>query len=62
MEFFCAPMLTYLNVRCASVLENHHFRQPLTKLSFRLLTWFGSKPEQNEPDAHQRRENTRGTE
>ncbi|MBB3234622.1 hypothetical protein FHS20_001462 [Phyllobacterium endophyticum] len=29
MAVFCAPVLTYQNVRCAPVLENHHFRHPL---------------------------------
>jgi hypothetical protein len=37
MALSCAPMLTYPNVRCASVLENHHFRHALTDFPVMLL-------------------------
>ena len=30
MAVLCGPVLTYLNVRCAPVLEHHHFRLALT--------------------------------
>jgi hypothetical protein len=34
MALFCAPMLTYSNVRFASVLAQHHFLHPLPDFSF----------------------------
>jgi hypothetical protein len=32
MALFCASVLTYLNVRSAPMLENHHFRLALMNL------------------------------
>ncbi|PSH66531.1 hypothetical protein CU102_18590 [Phyllobacterium brassicacearum] len=40
MAFFCAPVLTYPKVRSAPVLENHHFRHPMTNFGSALLQVF----------------------
>jgi hypothetical protein len=36
MAFFCAPVLMNPKVRCAPVLENHHFRLVLAQISINL--------------------------
>ncbi|RCW79553.1 hypothetical protein C7476_11768 [Phyllobacterium bourgognense] len=33
MAFFCGPVLTYQYLRCAPVLENHHFRLVLARMA-----------------------------